>query len=115
VAFAAALDNDLEASAAMAAIHGLVGDANRRLAAGTLRPEDAAGALRVLGAADQVLGLGLGGSRGALDPRQQALFAARQEARDRKDWAASDRLRDELHALGVLVKDTPGGQESTLL
>ncbi|MFV1960105.1 MAG: cysteine--tRNA ligase, partial [Planctomycetota bacterium] len=94
-AFAAALDNDLEASAAMAAIHGLVGEANRRLAAGTLTPGDAAGALRVLGAADQVLGLGLGRSRGALNARQQALFDARQEARAREDWAASDRLRNE--------------------
>ena len=41
----------------------------------------------------------------------QGLLDARAAARAAKDFAASDRLRDELAALGVAVKDTPGGQE----
>jgi len=39
----------------------------------------------------------------------EALLAARQEARKNKDFAASDRIRDELAALGAEVKDTPAG------
>jgi cysteinyl-tRNA synthetase len=38
------------------------------------------------------------------------LMSARAAARAAKDFAASDRLRDELAALGVAVQDTPGGQ-----
>ena len=38
------------------------------------------------------------------------LLAARADARAAKDWAASDRLREELAALGVAVTDTADGQ-----
>ena len=41
----------------------------------------------------------------------QQLLDERAAARAGKDFAASDRLRDELAGLGVAVKDTPGGQE----
>jgi len=47
----------------------------------------------------------------ALPDGAQELLDARAAARTAKDFAASDRLRDELAALGVAVKDTPGGQE----
>ena len=40
-----------------------------------------------------------------------ALLDARAAARAGQDFAASDRLRDELAALGVVVKDTKAGQE----
>jgi cysteinyl-tRNA synthetase len=33
----------------------------------------------------------------------------RDEARQRKDWAIADRLRDELHAEGWVIEDTPEG------
>jgi hypothetical protein len=39
----------------------------------------------------------------------QALAAQRQKARDEKNWAESDRLRDEIAALGWQVQDTPEG------
>jgi cysteinyl-tRNA synthetase len=37
-------------------------------------------------------------------------LTARAKAREASDWAASDRLRDELAAMGVVVTDTPDGQ-----
>lgn len=43
------------------------------------------------------------------------LAELRIKARAAKDWAASDRIRDELKALGVLVTDTSSGQEITRL
>jgi hypothetical protein len=39
----------------------------------------------------------------------QALAEQRQKARDEKNWAESDRLRDEIAALGWQVQDTAGG------
>jgi cysteinyl-tRNA synthetase len=37
------------------------------------------------------------------------LIRERDEARNRKDWAESDRLRSELEALGLVIKDTRDG------
>ncbi len=39
----------------------------------------------------------------------EALIAARRDARTAKDWAASDRARDALTAMGVSVKDNKDG------
>ena len=69
--------------------------------------------------ADRLLGLDLARLVGqprpvaALPAGGQDLLDARASARTAKDFAASDRLRDELAALGVTVKDTPAGQEWT--
>jgi cysteinyl-tRNA synthetase len=43
------------------------------------------------------------------DPRIDALVAAREEARRRRDFAEADRIRDALAAEGVVVVDTPEG------
>ena len=67
--------------------------------------------------ADALLGLDLARSVGqpvvaaALPAGAGELLDSRAAARTGKDFAASDRLRDELAALGVAVKDTPAGQE----
>lgn len=44
-----------------------------------------------------------------------ALIKLRQEARSQKDWAASDRLRDQVALLGWQVQDTPEGPKVTRL
>ena len=70
--------------------------------------------------ADRLLGLDLARQVGqvrevaALPAGADDLLTARAAARSAKDFAASDRLRDELAALGVVVKDTPAGQETSL-
>jgi cysteinyl-tRNA synthetase len=43
------------------------------------------------------------------DPRIDALVAQRQAARQRRDFAEADRLRDALAAEGIVVDDTPEG------
>lgn len=66
---------------------------------------------------DRVLGLDLTRTVGQAAVPQDVpedvatLVAARSEARAAKDWAASDRLRDELAALGWTVTDTPDGPQ----
>ena len=42
------------------------------------------------------------------------ILARRKAAKDAKDWATSDRIRDELKALGITIKDTKEGTEWTL-
>ncbi|MFN8632019.1 MAG: hypothetical protein U0838_17380 [Chloroflexota bacterium] len=46
----------------------------------------------------------------ALDADLQAMLDARVAARAAKQWARSDRLRDELAAHGIAVEDTRDGQ-----
>jgi cysteinyl-tRNA synthetase len=48
-------------------------------------------------------------SRASGDPGAAELLAERALARD---YATSDRLRDELATMGVEVRDTPTGQET---
>ncbi len=45
-----------------------------------------------------------------MPPEVSRLVDERQSARNKKDWAASDRLRQEIASLGWQVQDTPGGQ-----
>ena len=107
--FEAALDDDLNVSAALAALFDLVRDANRRIAARSISTSDAGRIAALLRDLDRVLGV-LPAEADALEPELAALVAARAAARAARDWARSDRLRDELAALGVAVEDTRDGQ-----
>jgi hypothetical protein len=51
------------------------------------------------------------GAESAPSDEVLALAEQRQQARTDKDWAAADRLRDQLAALGWTVKDTPDGPQ----
>ncbi len=117
-AFSAALDDDLGVPQALAVVHAAVRDGNNALAAGDLA--GAGGHLASVRAMLGVLGLdplagpwiadGADGDlRGVVDALVGVALAQRQAARDRKDYAAADAIRDELRAAGVLIEDTPRG------
>ena len=112
--FEAALDDDLNVSAALAAIFDLVRELNRRIAERSLSTADASRALGVLRDLDRVLAI-LPDETPDLPSGAAALLAEREAARAGRDWAASDRLRDELAALGVAVEDTRDGQRWKLM
>lgn len=57
---------------------------------------------------DRLFGLGLA-EREDITSEQKELIAERQNARDQKDWATSDELRDQLAAQGLGVRDTTNG------
>jgi cysteinyl-tRNA synthetase len=66
---------------------------------------------------DRVLGLSLDLPAEADAPLPEgadSLLERRAAAREARDWAAADTLRDELATLGVEVRDTPTGQETTV-
>ena len=101
--FRAALADDLDLPTAMA----LVAELTRS----ELGP---AGKASLLISWDRVLGLDLDRARpaGPLPDGAPALLEAREKARAAKDFATSDRLRDDLAALGVIVTDN--GRRSAL-
>ena len=107
--FEAALDDDLNVSAALAAVFDLVRELNRRLADRAISTDDAARGLAILRELDTVLAV-LPEATEALPPGAAELLAAREAARAARDWPGSDRLRDELLALGIAVEDTRDGQ-----
>ena len=95
-------------SNAMAALFDLVRAGNRALDEEIL---DAAGAAAVgagLTELDRVLGF-LEPAEAQVDDEIEAMVRRRQAAREARDWAESDRLRDELASLGWQIKDTPQG------
>ena len=109
-AFGAALDDDLNVSAGLAAVFDLVRELNRRIEARSISTADAALAVATLRDLDRVLGILPDDQDAACRPKRPRLVDARAEARAARDWAASDRLRDELLALGIVVEDTRDGQ-----
>jgi cysteinyl-tRNA synthetase len=108
-AFGAALDDDLNVSAALAVVFDLVRDINRRIERRALSTADAERTLESLHDLDRVLAI-LPDAEAELEPAIAALLEARSSARAARDFAASDQLRDELAALGVTVEDTRDGQ-----
>ena len=50
-----------------------------------------------------------------IDGLIQMVLEQRKAAKAAKDWATSDRIRDELKALGIQIKDTKDGTEWTLM
>jgi cysteinyl-tRNA synthetase len=106
--FSAALDDDLNVSAAWAAVFEWVREMNTRLAENSLGAADAATALAAWEKIDSVLGVGT--RPGAEIPAElTALLEARQAARQAKDFKRSDAIRDELKAKGWVIEDTPKG------
>ncbi len=109
-AFGAALDDDLNVSPALAAIFDLVRDLNRRIDARAISTADARRALATLRDLDTVLAIGPDELDEALEPELQALLDERATSRASRDWAAADRLRDELAGRGIVVEDSRDGQ-----
>jgi cysteinyl-tRNA synthetase len=107
--FREAIDDDLDTPAALQVLRDVEKDAEI--------PDGAK--FEMFAWFDHVLGLDLARDVGkpppSLPPGAQNLLDAREAARAAKDFAASDRLRDELAALGVAVRDTAAGQETTPL
>ena len=108
-AFGAAMDDDLAISPALAVVFDLVRELNRRIDVRALSTADAARALDSLRDLDRVLGV-LPAEDDSLEPELATLLDSRVEARTNRDWAASDRLRDELARRGIAVEDTRDGQ-----
>jgi cysteinyl-tRNA synthetase len=101
-AFLAALADDFNTPRAMAALHDLITEANKRapLAGGHAVLEEMLG----------VVGLERLAAAGyEADPEAEGLLVERERARAARDFATADRIRDELEERGFEVRDTPAG------
>ena len=109
--FFSALDDDLNISGAMGALFDSIRDTNRWMDEGAITPKQCAALRDGWSRINSVLKL----ERDELpvSPELVALVHQRQRARAEKNWAESDRLRDEIAALGWNVKDTKDGPKLT--
>ena len=106
--FTAALDEDLNISAAWAVIFDWVRDCNRAIATGQLTPVAAAAALGAWERVDSVIGIG-NKAEAEAPAGLLALLEERNAARKAKDFKRADVLRDELKSQGWAIEDTPKG------
>ena len=110
VAFAASLADDLNISAALAALFEMVREVNALCDAGKVSASEAQWVLALLKRFNDVLGI-LSFEK-VLDGVPQELHDAlnsRNEARKNKNWAEADRLRDFIASQGYVIEDGADG------
>jgi cysteinyl-tRNA synthetase len=118
--FVEAMDDDLGTPAAVAAIHDVIREGNKLLPEGdsdALRGNAASvrAMLDVLGLdpADSHWAADTGGVseqlNHAVDVLVAGLLEQRAQARDAKDWASADAIRDRIKEAGIEIEDTPEG------
>ena len=121
--FAEALDDDLAVPIALAEVHHARAEGNRALDAG-----DHEGALKNAGAIRAMMGI-LGcdplderwesrdetsAALAAVDVLVQAELESREKAREQRNWALADEIRNRLKNAGIEVTDTADGPQWTL-
>ena len=118
--FTKAMNSDLAVPQVLADISEAVRLGNSAITANDLATitksaSEVRGALRVLGCDpfDPVFASGSNSKQSALDGLITLALEQRTAARARKDFAASDAIRDSLTALGITIEDTPTGSRWT--
>lgn len=108
--FKAALADDLNISAALAALFDLIRELNVLADEQKLGVEEASSALKLLADWDRVLGvLPLHKKEEEVPVDLLQMLEKRETARREKDWRMSDEMRDAIHARGYVIEDTPQG------
>jgi cysteinyl-tRNA synthetase len=113
-AFREALLDDLNTAAGLAAIFDLVRDLNAAIDAKAVGRQDADAARHAIDEFDRVLGVvALRRAEDAQPPvpveEIERLIGERKAARQRRDFAAADGIRNALAERGILLEDNPGG------
>ena len=119
--FTAAMNNDLAVPQALADISELVRIGNTAITENDLTTlaksaSEVRGALEILGCDpfDPIFADSSNSKSEILDGLVSLALEQRSAARERKDFAASDAIRDSLTALGITIEDTPTGSRWTV-
>ncbi len=107
--FVAAMDDDLNTSVALAAIHNLVREINTVLAKDELKSDDQTAVLEAIEKFNSVLGIFGKEECEMLDAEIEKLIEERQEARRNRNFARSDEIRNLLSEKGIVLEDTKDG------
>ncbi len=103
--FDEALADDLNTSAALAAVFDMVRAVNKL----DLSKPDAQEALALLRRFDSVMGVLNDDQAGVLDEEIELLIKQRDEARANRDFATADNIRSDLLKQGIILEDSPAG------
>ncbi|MBK8464376.1 MAG: cysteine--tRNA ligase [Chloracidobacterium sp.] len=107
--FETAMDDDFNTASALAAIHDMVREINTIIATDALTTDDQAAVLDAIAKFDSVLGIFGKEENDILDEDIESLIAERKEARNNRDFARSDEIRDLLVEKGITLEDTKDG------
>lgn len=107
--FIKAMDDDLNTADGIAAVYNLVSTINTEIINKEVSLNVCKKAAEMFDELTGVLGLLYNRKSNDIDDDIEKLIEQRQTARANKDWATADKIRDELKAKGIILKDTPQG------
>lgn len=108
--FIIALENDLNTADALASMFELAKDINTHISLeNDASKELCKYALDLFLELNSVIGAMEIKEEKSLDEEVEALIKKREEARENKDWATADKIRDELQEKNIVLEDTPQG------
>ena len=102
------MDDDFNTADAITAIFDLIRDVNSNVGINSSKElvGDVLSLIRELGAP---LGILQKSTKTSLEDEIEGLIEQRQQARKNRDFALSDKIRDDLKARGIVLEDTPQG------
>lgn len=107
--FIKAMDDDLNTADGIAAVFNLVSTINTEIINKEVSLNVCKKAAEMFDELTGVLGLLYNRKSNDIDDDIEKLIEQRQTARANKDWSTADKIRDELKAKGIILKDTPQG------
>lgn len=107
--FTDAMDDDLNTADGIAAVFELVKDINTLILDKKVSINVCTAAADLFDELCGVLGILYNRKSNDIDSEIEDLIEQRQQARKNKDWATADKIRDDLKARGIILKDTPNG------